>query len=250
VSTRRPVIGIASDFRMLGPHPFHAVGEKYIAAVRDGAQTLPLLIPVLDPPIPPEEILSSVDGLFFTGSPSNVAPALYNGAPPREGTWLDARRDTTALPLLRAAIEKGIPVFAVCRGFQELNVAMGGTLHQHVQEVEGRSDHREDKNASLEVQYGPAHDVHVRDGGLLSKLLPEKSFKVNSLHSQGIDRLAPPLFAEAIAPDGTVEAVSMPEARGFLLGTQWHPEWKWADNPVSRTLFAAFGEAVRKNARV
>ena len=115
---------------------------------------------------------------------------------------------------------------------------------------EGRIDHREDKNASLDVQYGPAHDVQVRDGGLLAKLLAEKAFKVNSLHSQGIDRLAPPLFAEATAPDGTIEAVSMPAARGFLLGTQWHPEWKWSDNPVSRALFAAFGEAVRKNARV
>jgi len=247
MSPRRPVVGITADFRMLGAHPFHAVGEKYITAVRDGAETLPLLIPVLDPPISPEEILSSVDGLFFTGSPSNVSPARYNGKAPREGTWLDERRDTTALPLLKAAIAKGMPVFCVCRGFQELNVAMGGTLYQHVQEVEGRFDHREDKHASLDVQYGPAHDVTVADGGILSRLLPEKTFRVNSLHSQGIDRLAPPLVAEAVASDGTIEAVCMPTAPGYLLGTQWHPEWQWHDNPVSRALFGAFGQALRKN---
>jgi putative glutamine amidotransferase len=249
MSAAVPVVGIVCDHRMIGPHPFHAVGEKYITAVRDGAQTLPLLIPSLDPAIPPTEILSAVDGLFFTGSPSNVAPARYNGEAPREGTWLDEKRDDTALPLLKTAIEKGVPTFCVCRGFQELNVVMGGTLYQHVQEVPGRMDHREDKKTELDVQYGPAHDVRVGDGGLLSKLLAEKTFRVNSLHSQGIDRLAPSLFAEATAPDGLVEAVSMPGARGFLLAVQWHPEWKWRDNPVSRALFGAFGAAIREGAR-
>jgi putative glutamine amidotransferase len=249
MSAAVPVVGIVCDHRMIGPHPFHAVGEKYITAVRDGAQTLPLLIPSLDPAIPPAEILSAVDGLFFTGSPSNVAPARYNGEAPREGTWLDEKRDDTALPLLKTAIEKGVPTFCVCRGFQELNVVMGGTLYQHVQEVPGRMDHREDKKTELDVQYGPAHDVRVGDGGLLSKLLAEKTFRVNSLHSQGIDRLAPSLFAEATAPDGLVEAVSMPGARGFLLAVQWHPEWKWRDNPVSRALFGAFGAAIRESAR-
>jgi putative glutamine amidotransferase len=249
MSAAVPVVGIVCDHRMIGPHPFHAVGEKYITAVRDGAQTLPLLIPSLDPAIPPTEILSAVDGLFFTGSPSNVAPARYNGEAPREGTWLDEKRDDTALPLLKTAIEKGVPTFCVCRGFQELNVVMGGTLYQHVQEVPGRMDHREDKKTELDVQYGPAHDVRVGDGGLLSKLLAEKTFRVNSLHSQGIDRLAPSLFAEATAPDGLVEAVSMPGARGFLLAVQWHPEWKWRDNPVSRALFGAFGAAIRESTR-
>jgi putative glutamine amidotransferase len=119
-----------------------------------------------------------------------------------------------------------------------------------VQEVPGRADHREDKTAELDVQYGPAHDVRVSEGGVLSKLLSEKSFRVNSLHSQGIDRLAEPLFAEAAAPDGQIEAVSMPSARGFLLGVQWHPEWKWSTNPVSRVLFGAFGTAIRENRRV
>jgi putative glutamine amidotransferase len=246
MSKRPPIVGIPCDHRMVGKHPFHMVGEKYIAAVRDGAGVLPLLIPVLPEAIPVEEILASVDGLFFTGSLSNVAPRFYGGTDPREGVLQDEFRDTTTLPLLKAAIARGVPVLAVCRGFQELNVAMGGTLHQHVHEVEGRSDHREDNNAPLETQYGPAHDVTVQEGGLLSTLLREKTFKVNSLHGQGIDRIAPSLHADAIAPDGQIEAVSMPGAKGFVFAVQWHPEWQWQDNPQSRAIFAAFGEAVRQ----
>lgn len=249
MTAKRPVVGIPCDHRKLGAHPFSMAGEKYIAAVRDGAGATPLLIPVLDPAIPPEEIFENIDGLFFTGSPSNVAPARYQGTPPREGVLQDERRDATTLPLLTAAIALGKPVFCVCRGFQELNVALGGTLHQHLYEVSARFDHREDKQAALEEQYGPAHDVTITDGGILARLLPEKTFRVNSLHGQGIDRLAPPLFAEATAPDGTIEAVSLPSARGFVLGVQWHPEWHWRDNPQSRALFSAFAEALSAERR-
>jgi putative glutamine amidotransferase len=230
---------------MIGPHPFHVVGEKYITAVREGSNALPLLIPVLEPALAPEEVLGAVDGLLFTGSPSNVAPKLYGGAAPRPGVLQDAFRDATTLPLLNAAIALGKPVLCICRGFQELNVALGGTLYQHVEEVPGRRDHREAKDAPLEVQYGPAHDVTVQEGGLLAGWVRERSFAVNSLHSQGIDRLAPSLRAEAVAPDGQIEAVSMPAARGFLFAAQWHPEWAYRDNPVSRAIFAAFGQALR-----
>ncbi|HSZ74706.1 MAG TPA: gamma-glutamyl-gamma-aminobutyrate hydrolase family protein [Rhizomicrobium sp.] len=239
----KPIVVLPCDRRMVGPHPFHMAGEKYITAVRDGASATPLLVPVLSPAIPADEILNIAGGLFFTGSPSNVSPKLYGGPDPREGVLQDEHRDSTTMPLLNAAIEAGKPVFCVCRGFQELNVALGGTLHQHVQEVEGRFDHREDKNTDLDTQYGPAHDVIVEEGGVFAQLLPERRFKVNSLHSQGIDRIAPSLRAEACAPDGTIEAVSMPDAKGFLIAVQWHPEWKWQDNPVSRALFAAFGKA-------
>jgi putative glutamine amidotransferase len=244
MSKRPPIVGIPCDHRMVGKHAFHMVGEKYIAAVRDGAKTLPLLIPVLPDAIRPEEILASVDGLFFTGSLSNVAPKFYGGDAPRDGVLQDEFRDTTTLPLLTAAIAAGKPVLAVCRGFQELNVALGGTLYQHVQEVPGRMDHREDKDAPLDVQYGPAHDVTVQDGGLLSRIVREKTFKVNSLHGQGIDRLAPSLHADAVAPDGLIEAVSMPGAKGFLFAVQWHPEWRWSENLQSGAIFKAFGEAV------
>jgi len=245
MTVRLPVVGIPCDYRMTGAHPFHMVGEKYIAEVREGSDALPLLIPVLDPPLDIAELLARVDGLLLTGSPSNVAPKLYGGATPRDGVLQDERRDATALDLVREAVAKGTPTFCVCRGFQELNVAFGGTLHQHIAEVEGRSDHREDKAASLDVQYGPAHDVSVAAGGLLAKIVRERTFKVNSLHSQGIDRLAPSLHADAVAPDGQIEAVSMPRAKSFLLGVQWHPEWRWSENPVSREIFAAFGKALR-----
>jgi putative glutamine amidotransferase len=245
MSPRLPVVGIPCDHRMMGAHPFHSVGEKYIAAVRDGAGVLPVLLPVLDPPIPASEWLAAVDGLLFTGSPSNVSPKRYGGPGPREGVLQDENRDATTLPLLEAAIAAGAPTLCVCRGFQELNVALGGTLFQHIHEIAGRSDHRENTKASLDEQYGSAHDVQVLDGGLLSKIVSERTFQVNSLHSQGIDRLAAPLHADAVAPDGTIEAVSMPKSKSFVLGLQWHPEWRWAENPVSREIFSAFGEALR-----
>ena len=249
MTTRLPVVGIPCDYRMSGRHPMHMVGEKYIAAVREGSNALPLLIPVLDPPLEVSEILARVDGLLLTGSPSNVAPRYYGGPEPRDGVLQDERRDATALDLVKAAVANGVPTFSVCRGFQELNVAFGGTLHQHVQEVGGRADHREDKTAPLDVQYGPAHEVAVKGGGLLAKIIREPTFKVNSLHSQGIDRLAPLLHADAVSPDGQIEAVSMPSAKAFLLGVQWHPEWRWSENPVSREIFAAFGDALRSVSR-
>jgi putative glutamine amidotransferase len=225
------------------------VGEKYITAVRDGAGTVPLLIPVLKDPIPPSDLLATFDGFFFPGSPSNVSPIHYSGEAPRTGVLQDENRDATSLPLLMAAIDAGVPVLCVCRGFQELNVALGGTLFQHVQEVPGRNDHREDKNADLETQYAPAHDVEVAETGLLAQLTDRRNFQVNSLHGQGIDRLASALHTDAIAPDGTIEAVSMPSAKGFLLGLQWHPEWRWRENEISRAIFGAFGEAVHQRTR-
>ena len=240
-----PIVGIVCDHRRVGNHPFHMVAEEYIAAMRDGAGALPVLIPALDPPLAAEDILAKIDGLLFTGSASDISPRQYGGVAPRKGSLQDERRDETALPLLRAATGAGKPVLCICRGCQELNVALGGTLHQSVHEVPGRFDHRE-KGRALDEQYGPAHPVTVNEGGLLARIVPRPAFQVNSLHGQGIDRLAPALFADATAPDGQVEAVSMPGAKGFLLGLQWHPEWRWAENDVSRAIFAAFGEALRK----
>jgi putative glutamine amidotransferase len=243
------IVGIPCDYRMLGLHPFHVVGDKYIRAVRESTGAIPLLIPSLGTPIQPEELLATLDGLLFTGSPSNVAPRRYNGTAPREGVLQDENRDATTLPLLKAAIAAGTPTLFLCRGFQELNVAMGGSLHQHVHELEGRLDHREDLSTPLDEQYGPAHEVQVVEGGLLASIVRERRFQVNSLHSQGIDRLAPSLHADALAPDETIEAVSVPEAKGFALGLQWHPEWRWSENPVSQEIFGAYAEAVQQYAR-
>jgi putative glutamine amidotransferase len=249
--TKPPVIGIPCDHRMLGLHPFHAAGEKYVFAVSKGAGAIPFLIPVLETPIDVEHVLDRLDGIMLTGSPSNVAPWRYAGAKPREGVLQDERRDATTLPLIKAAVGRGLPLLAICRGFQEMNVAYGGTLFQHVEEVPGRIDHREDKTAPLDVQYAPVHDVHLTDRGVLRRIAGGMSvIKVNSLHGQGVDRLADGLIAEAVAPDGQVEGVSVKGATGFAIGVQWHPEWKFWDDPFSTALFAAFGSAAQTYAKV
>jgi putative glutamine amidotransferase len=236
-------VGIVCDRKISGDMPVHQANDEYIIAIRDGAGALPLLIPSTDTPLDIAAVLGAVDGLLFTGSPSNVAPSHY-GATARPGTELDERRDATTLPLLRAASASATPLLAICRGFQELNVALGGSLHQHVQEIPGRLDHREPKDVPLEVEYGPAHAIAIAPGGLLARLSGLTEAKVNSLHHQGIDRLAPSLSVEATAPDGQIEAVSLVGAKAFLLGVQWHPEWQFARDPLSRAIFAGFGAAL------
>jgi putative glutamine amidotransferase len=234
-------VGIVCDRRISGDMPVHQANDEYIIAIRDGAGALPLLIPSTDSPLDIAAVLGAVDGLLFTGSPSNVAPSHY-GATARAGTELDELRDATTLPLLRAAIAAATPLLAICRGFQELNVALGGSLHQHVHEIPGRLDHREPKDVPLEVEYGPAHAITIAPGGLLARLSGMAEGQVNSLHHQGIDRLAPGLSVDATAPDGQIEAVS--GAKAFLLGVQWHPEWQFARDPLSRAIFAGFGGAL------
>jgi len=241
----KPLIGISADRRVLDPHPFHVVGEKYITAIKDGADAVPFLIPALGDSIPGDEILAKVDGLFLTGSPSNVEPHHYEGQDSRTGTMHDPHRDETFLSLIRHALDSGVPLFAVCRGFQELNVVLGGTLHQHVQEQEGYQDHREDKNDPLHIQYGPAHPVHLVEGGLLRELAGKDTVTVNSVHSQGAARLARGVTVEAVADDGLVEAFRVDGSKAFALAVQWHPEWQVTDNEFSMAIFSAFGDACR-----
>ncbi|MBS0420604.1 MAG: gamma-glutamyl-gamma-aminobutyrate hydrolase family protein [Proteobacteria bacterium] len=245
----RPLIGIPADRRMLGLHPFHVVGDKYARAVLDAAGALPLLIPALADELGMDELLERLDGLMLTGSPSNVEPHHYSGTASDPGTLHDPARDATTLPLIRKAVAAGIPVLGVCRGFQEMNVAYGGTLHQKVHEVEGKRDHREDTQRELDVQYGPAHEVVLEPGGALRGLTDQDRIQVNSLHSQGVDRLGPGLAVEARAPDGLIEAFRVEQAKTFALAVQWHPEWKVMSNPFSRALFAAFGAAARNRIR-
>ncbi|HCX67969.1 gamma-glutamyl-gamma-aminobutyrate hydrolase family protein [Parvibaculum sp.] len=255
-SGRRPVVGIPCDVKMLGPHPFHAVGEKYIAAVDGCAECQPILLPVPREPFDEArdhlaEIFDLCDGIFLPGSHSNVHPDEYDGTAPREGVLIDRQRDALTLKLIRACVDRAVPLFAVCRGFQELNVAYGGTLHQHIHEApsdpgyEPRFDHRENKDDPLDVQYGPAHAVMLETGSIFESLLGTRTIEVNSLHGQGIARLADRLIAQGRAADGTIEAAEVRDAKGFALGVQWHPEWKYWENPVSQKLFRAFGDAVR-----
>lgn len=244
---RKPVIGIPADRRLLGSHWFHAVGEKYIAAIAQAADATPVLVPALGERYL-NEWLEAFDGILFTGSPSNVEPQRYQGPASDPGTWHDPERDATTLPMIAAAVSAGMPVFGICRGFQEMNVAFGGTLCQKLQEQPGYLDHREDSKAPLEAQYAPVHEIQLVKGGLLHGIAGQDRIKVNSLHSQGVDRLAPRLLPEAKADDGVIEAFRVADAQSFALAVQWHPEWQVMENPFSRALFAAFGQAGRERA--
>jgi putative glutamine amidotransferase len=230
---------------MLGAHPFHAVGEKYLTALLEAADAVPLIIPALASEFKLEELLDRLDGLLLTGSPSNVEPQRYGGEPSEPGTRHDPYRDEATLPLIPRAIEAGVPLLGICRGFQEMNVALGGSLWQKLHELPGNLDHRDDPEQPLEQQYAPAHDVVLAPDGLLRRLAGTDRVRVNSLHSQGVRELAQGLAIEARAPDGVIEAFRVRDARAFALAVQWHPEWRVNTNPFSRALFAEFGAACR-----
>lgn len=245
MAKRRPVVGIPACIKPIGPHDFHVIGRKYVDAVLAAGCT-PVLLPALGERQDVEQLIEMLDGIMLTGSPSMVEPARYGQLPAYPDMHLDKERDATTFPLIAAALDAGLPLMAICRGFQEFNVALGGTLFQAVQDVPGRMDHREPKDKPLDVQYGPAHPVHLTSGGKLQAILGGvDQIQVNSIHSQGIDQLAPALTAEAVAPDGQIEAVWVTAAKSFALAVQWHPEWKVMENPDSVKIFTAFGDACR-----
>ena len=245
----RPVVLIPACNRTLGDHRYQVAGDKYVESVRlAGCQ--PLVVPTTAASASADELdalLDLADGVLLTGSASNVHPVHFGEDVHDAALPLDPARDAWTLPLIPRVLARGIPLLAICRGFQEVNVALGGSLHQAVQEVPGKNDHRDADDAPLDVQYGPAHDVNVVPGGILAGLLAGlpgmPRIRVNSLHGQGVNRLAPGLRVEATAPDGLVEAFTVGHAEGFNLSVQWHPEWQAAANPVSMRLFEAFGRA-------
>lgn len=248
MSSLKAVVGVPADRRIVGIHPFHMVGEKYLRAIIDGANALPLLVPALADDIEIDAVLSQVDGIFFTGSPSDIEPHRYDGEPSAPETLHDAHRDELTLPMARRALECGVPVLAVCRGFQELNVALGGSLHQKVHEVPGYHMHKENPDDDIEVQYGPSHEVNLVAGGLLHAMAGAESVMVNSLHGQGVARLADSVTVEAVADDGLVEAFRVDDTQGFNLALQWHPEWRMTENEFSMAIFKAFGDACMQRA--
>ena len=239
-----PLVGVTSCLKSRDEVHFHSVGDKYVDAVVVGAAAVPVLIPAIGERLDPDELLERLDGLMVTGSPSNVDPNLYGGPPAREGNEADPARDATTLPLITCALARAIPVLCICRGLQELNVALGGSLHQLVHEQPGRLDHREPESAPRHLQYSAAHGIRLAEGGLLRRLLGAPTALVNSIHAQGIDRLAPGLSVEATAPDGLIEAVRV-EGASFALGVQWHPEWRFWEDRLATAIFAAFGTAAR-----
>ncbi|MCJ7592498.1 MAG: gamma-glutamyl-gamma-aminobutyrate hydrolase family protein [Woeseiaceae bacterium] len=247
--TTKPLIAVPSDRRILDPHPSHVAGEKYLKALIDGAGGLPVIVPSMAGDIAIDEILDRVDGILLTGSYSNIEPHRYGGETTEKSGLFDPHRDAMTLPLALRALERGVPLLAVCRGHQELNVALGGTLHQNMADVPGYHDHLENKQDPLDKQYGPSHPVSLVDGGLLRQLAGSDSVMVNSLHAQGVDRLAGGVTVEAVADDGLVEAFRIDTAPGFNLSVQWHPEWRVTENNFSMAIFKAFGDACRARAK-
>jgi putative glutamine amidotransferase len=242
---RRPIVLVPACSCDSGSHPYHWVQKKYVDAVVVGAGCAPLIVPALGDALEIETMLGACDGIMLTGAESNVHPSHYSEDVLDPALPQDPARDATTLPLIRAAVRRGIPLLAICRGFQEMNVALGGSLHQAVQDVEGKMDHREVAGQSQDEQYGPAHPVALTPLGLMASILGPGDITVNSLHGQGINQLAKGLAIEARAPDGLVEAFSVAGAPGFTLAMQWHPEWRIEENPVSMKLFGAFGQACR-----
>lgn len=245
MNTLRPLIGVPADTYTHGPHLYHSAGDKYLRAVAEVAQALPVVIPAMADALDLDALLDRVDGVLLTGAVSNVHPPHYGATPSAQHEPYDLVRDDLTLALVRRCLARALPLFCICRGFQELNVALGGTLEAELQLGAGRLDHRAPEFDDLDHRYGLVHDVELVPGGLLATLLGKSRMRVNSLHRQGIARLADGLVVEARAPDGIVEAVSVPNTPTFALGVQWHPEYRAADNPDSVTLFGAFGEAAR-----
>jgi len=248
-----PLVGVPACVRDVDGQPFHTVGDKYVRALAICAGVAPLMIPSLgEDLVDLRRLVGALDGVMMTGSPSNVHPTHYGRVETPEAAPFDAARDSTALALIRIALDEGVPLLCICRGYQELNVALGGSLHPRVHELAGRMDHRRPQHDDLDVQYGPKHPVALRAGGPLAALAEaagiEGQLMVNSLHWQGLDRLADGLVVEAEAEDGTPEAVSVATAKNFAIGVQWHPEYKAWENPFSRQLFEAFAAAARARA--
>jgi putative glutamine amidotransferase len=245
-TTPPPLIGVAGCRKVIDGQDFDCAGRKYTRAIEMACEAVPLIIPTTGDALDRVSLLNRVDGLLFTGSLSNVEPHQYDGEESQEGTLHDPHRDATTLPLIREAVAAGVPVFCICRGFQEINVAFGGTLHQQVHQIDGMHDHREDSSLGLNERYAPVHRVDLNPEGILAKLTDQDTVQVNSLHGQGIDKLADGLQWEARAPDGLVEGVSVKNAKSFAVAVQWHPEWKALEHPFYRALFREFAEACRK----
>ena len=248
VPETRPLIGVTASVIMRHDLPSHAVSEQYVKAVVEGAGGAPLIVAALGETIAAADFVGRLDGLLVTGGRSDIEPHHYGGPPAPAGSVHDPRRDATTLPLIREAIDAAVPVFAVCRGIQEMNVALGGSLHQQIQELEGKMDHRSPRGVESEERYALAHDISLHPDGEIARLTGLTSATVNSLHGQGIDRLADGLIIEATAPDGVIEAVRVKDAPAFPIGGQWHPEWLYTEESVSKALFGAFGDAARARA--
>ena len=242
----RPVVGIIGNHYLLNDqYPTHAGGTMNSEAVAQVSRCIPLIVPSDPAYVSVDELLETCDGFLLTGGRPNVHPEEY-GEPETEahGTF-DRARDALVLPLIRACVERGQPFLGVCRGFQEVNVAMGGTLYPEIRDLPGRMNHRMPPDGSLEEKFELRHDVTFTEGGVFHDLMGAPSVRTNTLHGQGIKTAGPRIVVDGHAEDGTPEAIYVDGAPGFTLSVQWHPEWNAIDDPVSRPLFTAFGDAAR-----
>jgi putative glutamine amidotransferase len=244
----QPLVAVSTDVRQFDNYTWHAVPQQYLEAALSAAGVFPLLVPSFGDRLDLDRLLASVDGVMVTGSKSNVHPPLYGGEASEANGPYDPARDATTLPLIRKAIDYGVPLLAICRGIQELNVALGGTLATEIQEREGSLDHRAPASAIQDERFAIRQTVKIMPGSCLAGVFGAGEIKVNSVHRQAVDRLGSRLLVEAVAEDGTVEAVSVRDSRAFAVGVQWHPEYWVKTDDTSARVFQAFGDAVRAHA--
>ena len=246
-----PLIGVAATYSTDNPNrfPLHTTSDKYLRSVIDGSGAVPVSIPALGEILNIGSLADSLDGLLLPGGRANIEPHNYGGQPFPDDEFIDPGRDATVLPLVRACIDKGVPVFGICRGIQELNVALGGSLHYRIHLLPGKEDHRMRRDVdTVEERFALRHMIQIVPNSLLAELAGETEIMVNSLHGQGVDRPGDGLVVDATSPDGVIEAVRLPTAKSFTVGVQWHAEWGFEDHTLSRRLFEEFGNAARERA--
>jgi putative glutamine amidotransferase len=252
MSSKRPVIGVPADRRLIGLHPFHAVGEKYLLAISEAAGALPLLIPGLPEAVDIADLVATLDGIVLTGARANVHPTRFGVEAHTSYEPYDEPRDALALDLIKTCVERSVPLLGICRGFQEMGVAFGSTLHPEIRELPGRINHRMPRLPNGEIHpdqavvFGDRHNVHLTAGGVFAGIFGSDCIRVNSLHGQGILEPGGRIIVEGLADDGTIEAIRVAEAPGFALGVQWHAEYDPQTNPINRALFEAFGAAIKE----
>jgi putative glutamine amidotransferase len=247
----RPVVGVIANTHLAeNKFPAQIAGERNLRAVAEVAGALPLMFASVPEITDIGTLLATVDGVLLTGGRANVHPSRFNMEPHAGHEPYDERRDTLALALIEAAVERGVPVFGLCRGFQEMAVAFGGSLHHEIRELPGRMNHRMPRLANGEIHPDPTvvfadrHDVTLVPGGAFARILGRETIRVNSLHGQGILEPGKRVVVEGVAEDGTIEAIRIADAPGFALGVQWHAEYEAKSNWINRALFQAFGEAL------
>ncbi|MBI37519.1 MAG: hypothetical protein CL568_08070 [Alphaproteobacteria bacterium] len=253
-----PLIGVSGELKDFNGFDVQAAGHKYVYSVVEAFNGIPIILPALGIPEPKNtsnliELLDRVDGIILTGGRANVEPHHYGGEPFRPETHRDPVRDAMTLPLVRSAVELSVPILGICRGIQEINVALGGTLHPYLWEVEGKNDHRMPKTDIMENRFAPRHKISLTEKGYFSHIadkakIDKDQIIVNSLHSQAINKLADGLEIEALSEDGVIEGVSMPKAKSFVVGVQWHAEFRVTEHPFNMALYSEFGEATKRRA--